>query len=623
MKEGGRKLPLAKPDLLAELAAGLSRLKTRERQLWQLLAAAAMSTLKAQRADRQWRQQQQQQDEEHRTEQQQQQQLQSRQQQQLQGSDAARTAVAASGQAIEWDMQPLEGSLMGNDVGSEGVMGLAALQQIPRGSSSSRGSPVLAEPEPDGDDAPPVFDSASVATTYAQQRMFVRQQQQQQQQSGLQPASNDTARGRSWSHGAIIPVRGRGMGRGSVLSSTAAPHLAPPAAPKYSVMQPGHRVPYWLSADYPKFAAAAAAVGLQDVDVMQLLASEAASFLPLMSLQEVAVLAESLAAVNIACAEFWPALTARVHWQLAHWDMTSQARGSSSSRSSSSSSSWSTDVAAAVCATHAVKMMGHADCTLLAALQPVVLSAGSSSVVQNPDRDSQRQIPLPPEQLMQLLQLIAFCSNSSSSSSSVGPESRGSSKRQGARSKGPRQQQQQQQQQQHALISFTCNQLAACGLDELSPLQLQATALALGDLHERVPVASSSAASEAMQGAAAGVAAAALARAEECGAAVLTDVLWGVVSVGTNNMLLAEAAASAALTQHGWRQVNAPVSKAGYQGYSGFEQPQMLLLQQQQQQQQEPLMTPKHQANLVWSLRQLGRVDLAQQMLLLFLDQGT
>jgi hypothetical protein len=88
-------------------------------------------------------------------------------------------------------------------------------------------------------------------------------------------------------------------------------------------------------------------------------------------------------------------------------------------------------------------------------------------------------------------------------------------------------------------------------------------------------------------------------------------------------MLLAEAAASAALTQHGWRQVNAPVSKAGYQGYSGFEQPQMLLLQQQQQQQQEPLMTPKHQANLVWSLRQLGRVDLAQQMLLLFLDQGT
>jgi hypothetical protein len=168
--------------------------------------------------------------------------------------------------------------------------------------------------------------------------------------------------------------------------------------------------------------------------------------------------------------------------------------------------------------------------------------------------------------------------------------------------------------QQSPLARWACDTLAAAGLDSLAPQQLLAAAAAVAELQP--PQAGA---------AAAALAAVAVSRADECGAGVMVGVLWACVTVGCNDMLLADVTVGLLMQQ----ATSAPDFAAGDAfGITAWKQ--------QQPQQQQPsgeelglrvhdeatavavqgaALTAQQQGQLVWSLQVLGRTDLLQQVL--------
>jgi hypothetical protein len=371
-----------------------------------------------------------------------------------------------------------------------------------------------------------------------------------------------------------------------------------PSSPSSSSSAP----PVWLSLCYPKLASALAAVAFEDAELMQLLGDAAVRVLPLLTSFELADLAIAYAQLGMPHQQLLPALAVQ---------LTQHACNSSSSSSGVQGSAGESEVAAVIQCAHALGQLGFADGQLVEAVQAKVLSSRSmggtgqlagrfaGQLAGNVDvaagLGSSSAAAVGPQQLVQLLELLVS-SGSSSSSNGGSNGGRNSSSSGGSRSKTA------------PLVRWVCNAVTASGLEALQPLQLQAAAAALVELQPYPEAAA----------AAAVVGAASVARAEECGAEVLAEVLWCCVTLRCSNAVLAETAVSA-------------VERAAVK------------LQQQQQQGQRKgkkkrtakqtaagtaagmamqhaaaaaavVLGSKHQAQLAWSLQQIGRPDLVQRV---------
>uniref|UniRef100_A0A383VSK9 Uncharacterized protein n=1 Tax=Tetradesmus obliquus TaxID=3088 RepID=A0A383VSK9_TETOB len=569
MRDGGKKLPASKPDLLAELAAALARLEWRELEVWLAVAAAAKGSLRAAALqqqqqqqwgdEEQWQHQQQQWGDEEQWQQQQQwdaqqswlrlplQQQDWRQQQQQQQQEALPNPAAAGGvwqPSIEdYDDAELDGE---EDEELQGDFWGESDQEVYQEDEEE-----LYEEDPSYWSLE-ASRSDPIDTQQQQQQQHQQQWIQQEHEASTQPNSSSS----SSSSGQV-----------------------------------------WLSFCYPKIAAALAAVGCEDEELMQLLGDAAVRVLPLLSASELADLASAYAQLGLPHQQLLPALAAQLK----------ESAGSSSSGVQGLSAAES-EVTAVVRAAHALGQLGFADVQLVQAVQSAVLSSRSTYSTAQPagGSDTAQLSPAAPvgtQQLVQLLQLLVLsgCTGSSSSSNNNGSGEAQKSKT-------------------LPLVRWVCNAIASSGLEALQPQQMQAAAAALVQLQDHREAAA----------AAAVVGAAAVARAEECGPEVLAEVLWGCVTLGCANGVLAETAVAAVERaaenlQRQQRQQQqqqqkkkgrqrraakpAAVAAEGFSGGVGL--------------QQAAVLGSKHQAQLVLSLQQLGRPDMAQRALNCFAQVHT
>jgi hypothetical protein len=540
MRDGGKKLPAGKPDLLAELAAALARLQWRELEVWLAIAAAAKGSLRAaalQQQQQQWlglpgQQQQQLLGDEEQWQQQQQpwddQQLwqqpplpQHGWQQQQQGLSLD-PAAAVGWQAGSEDYDD-GGVDFGEDAEVQGDFWGEVYHEVDQEDEEE-----LYKEDPSYWSLP---STGSIPTGF-------QQQQQQWIQYGPQASAQPT---------------------NSSSSSV------------------------WLSLCYPKLAAALAAVGYEEPELMQLLGDAAVRVLPLLSAPELADLASAYAQLGLPHQQLLPALAAQLQ-QCAH------SCSSSSSGGVQGGAAVDSELAAVIRAAHGLAQLGFADVHLAVAVQSAVLSSrsmqrmGQFGGVAAGSAKGLAAAAVGRQQLVELLQLLVLSGCTGSSSSGAANKSK-----------------------TYPLVRWVCSAVASSGLEALQPLELQAAAAALAELQGYQEAAA----------AAAVVGAAAVARAEECGPEVLSEVLWGCVTLGCANTVLAGTAVAAVeraaerlqqqQQQKGRKRHAAKLMAAAAAGVAGDSVVQ-----------QTAVLGSKHQAQLVWSLQQMCRPDLVQRALTTF-----
>jgi hypothetical protein len=583
MRDGGKKLPAGKPDLLAELAAGLARLDWRELEVWLAIAAAAKGLLRAAAlqqqqqqqqwaGDEQWQQQQQQQrDEQQWQQQQQQRQLpfrsdkhwQQQQQQQQQQRDEEQLWEQPPLQQLDWQAQQQQQQHL--DRQQQQTLQAPAAAEWLQG-SRWYGDAAYSEAETEAEflddelwdevdqedaDEEELYDEDpsywSMSPQRADDEQWEQQQRQQQQQEDVSQ-----------------------------------PH---------SINSSSSSSPAWLSLCYPKLASSLAAVGCEDEELMLLLGDAAVRILPLLSASELADLACAYGQMGIPHQRLLPALSVQLQQCASSSSSSSRVRQRAASASES-------DVAALVRAAHALGELGFADAKLVEAVQSAVLNSSTSRSMHSTgylagDAGSATAAAaaVGPQQQAQLLQLLVLscCTVSSGSSSSKSV----AQKHQASNTK--------------PLVNWVCNAIASSGLEALSPLQMQAAAAALPELKSYPEAAA----------AAAVVGAAAVARAEECGPEVLVEVLWCCVQLRCSNGVLAETAVAAVeraaetLQQQQQQQQRKkgrkqrPAKLAAATGAAGGDGGM----------QHAAAVSSKHQAQLVCSLQQMGRPDLLQRVM--------